>query len=429
VVIMKWFEELIIKSSREKYSDIHITGRQPRVSRKNGKLHIDRTYRCNGKKIDEIVMNLSNPLHLEMLKKRQYVDVTTEAKHIRINIHITSEGLSLSIYFTPNAGTISRKLEIEEKPPSSVPNVFILNALREFRPWFAKAAIVVMLFVCLGSCSLWDKYVMRKQPEKSGAGISPTEPYNKDVTPGKTIRSQEMVVPSIYGYEYGGTFKVTSKGQMFVMNEKEGVDVLPLLPGLAKRFTVALAVRTTEGNTEKTRSIQEPEHSASERVSGVVEEEARNIKQCNEISAPQKEKDCEAKRVASPPVQTDAARSVVVPVFGKAVIYFHANQYRLTKNEKEQINHFILPYMKKDSGDNLKVVVRGFIHSSGTKNKNDDRAMARAKAVAEYLEQNGIKVWAVKGEGDNGYISKFSNINRRVEIEAFETKFKGEGDK
>ena len=55
--------------------------------------------------------------------------------------------------------------------------------------------------------------------------------------------------------------------------------------------------------------------------------------------------------------------------------------------------------------------------------------MARAKAVAEYLEQNGIKVWAVKGEGENGYISKFSNINRRVEIEAFETKFKGEGDK
>ena len=101
----------------------------------------------------------------------------------------------------------------------------------------------------------------------------------------------------------------------------------------------------------------------------------------------------------------------------------------MTKNEKEQINQFILPYMKKDSGDNLKVVVRGFIHSSGTKNKNDDRAMARAKAVAEYLEQNGIKVRAVKGEGENGYISKFSNINRRVEIEAFETKFKGEGDK
>jgi len=66
---MKWFEELIIKSSREKYSDIHITGRQPRVSRKNGKLHIDRTCRCNGKKIDAIVRNLSNPLHLEMLKK------------------------------------------------------------------------------------------------------------------------------------------------------------------------------------------------------------------------------------------------------------------------------------------------------------------------------------------------------------------------
>jgi outer membrane protein OmpA-like peptidoglycan-associated protein len=270
---------------------------------------------------------------------------------------------------------------------------------------------------------------MRKQPEKSGAVISPTEPYSKDVTPGKAIRSQEMVVPSIYGYEYGGTFKVTSKGQMFVMNEKEGVDVLPLLPALAKRFTVALAARTTEGNTEKTRSIQEPEHSASEKVSGVVEEEARNIKQCNEISAPQKEKDCEAKRVASPPVQTDAARSVMVPVFGKAVIYFHANQYRLTKNEKEQINQFILPYMKKDSGDSLKVAVRGFIHSSRTKNKNDDRAMARAKAVAEYLEQNGIKVGAVKGEGENGYISKFSNINRRVEIEVFETKFKGEGDK
>ena len=196
MVIMKWFEELIIKSSREKYSDIHITGRQPRVSRKNGKLHIDRTCRCNGKKIDAIVRNLSNPLHLEMLKKRQYVDVTTEAKHIRINVHITSEGLSLGIYFTPNAGTISRKLEIEEKPPSSVPNVFILNAFRVFRPCFAKAAIVVALFVCLGSCSLWDEYVMRKQPEKSGAAISPTEPYSKDVTPGKAIRSQEMVVPS-----------------------------------------------------------------------------------------------------------------------------------------------------------------------------------------------------------------------------------------
>ena len=59
MVIMKWFEELIIKSSREKYSDIHITGRQPRVFRKNGKLHIDRACRCNGKKIDAIVRNLS----------------------------------------------------------------------------------------------------------------------------------------------------------------------------------------------------------------------------------------------------------------------------------------------------------------------------------------------------------------------------------
>lgn len=420
---MKWFEDLIIKSLREKYADIHITSRQLPVFRKNGKLHIDGACRCNGKKIDAILRNALNSLHLEMLNKRKYDDVTTEAKRIRIKVHVTSRGLSFGIYFTPNAGTFSRKLEIEEKPPSSVPNVFILNALREFRPYFAKAAIVVMLFVCLGSCSLWDKYVMRKQPEKSDAEIKPAERYSKNATLGKTIRSQEMVVPGIYGYEYGGPSKVTRKGQMFVMNEKEGVDVLPLLPALAKRFTVALAARTTEGDTEKTRSIQDPEYSASEKVSGVVEEEVRNIKQCNEISAPQKEKDCEAKRLAKPPGHNGAAESVMVPVFGKAVIYFHANQYRLTKNEKEQINQFILPYMKKDSGDSLKVAVRGFIHSSGMKNEGDNRAMARAKAVAEYLEQNGIKVWAVKGEGEDGYISKFSNINRRVEIETFETKF------
>ena len=102
--------------------------------------------------------------------------------------------------------------------------------------------------------------------------------------------------------------------------------------------------------------------------------------------------------------------------YGKAVIYFPANHYRLTDSEKDQIKLF-LPYLKMAARDGYMALVQGYTCDLGSKDKNDFLAMERAKAVAGYLEQNGIKIGGIKGEGKHGYISKKRELNRRVEVE------------
>jgi outer membrane protein OmpA-like peptidoglycan-associated protein len=69
------------------------------------------------------------------------------------------------------------------------------------------------------------------------------------------------------------------------------------------------------------------------------------------------------------------------------------------------------------ASDGHVVLVQGYTCDLGTKDKNDFLAMERAKAVAGYLEQNGVKIGGIKGEGKHGYISKIKALNRRVEVE------------
>jgi outer membrane protein OmpA-like peptidoglycan-associated protein len=119
---------------------------------------------------------------------------------------------------------------------------------------------------------------------------------------------------------------------------------------------------------------------------------------------------------AKTPTLSNALQAVMSNPYGKAVIYFPANHYRLTESVKDQINLF-LPYLKTVARDGYTALVQGYTCDLGSKGRNDFLAMERAKAVAGYLEQNGVKIRGIKGEGKYGYISKKRELNRRVEVE------------
>ena len=78
----------------------------------------------------------------------------------------------------------------------------------------------------------------------------------------------------------------------------------------------------------------------------------------------------------------------------------------------------------RDSIDVLKeaqsVTVKGFTCDLGSKEHNDRLALERAKAVAAFLEDHGIRPKEVTGEGKCCYVSEDKSKNRRAEIYCLE---------
>ena len=103
---MKQFGELILASVQEGFSDLHITGNQPLVFRKNGDIHTDKAVRWTYPEIDRLVQELLGPVHLQILRSRWSVDFAFTVQHVRIRMNIfnTVRGLSLAIRLLP--GTV-----------------------------------------------------------------------------------------------------------------------------------------------------------------------------------------------------------------------------------------------------------------------------------------------------------------------------------
>ena len=103
---MKQFSELILTSVQEGFSDLHITGNQPLVFRKNGIIHTDKAVRWSYPEVDRLVKELLSPIQLQILRNRWSVDFAFTLQHVRIRMNIfnTVRGLSLAVRLLP--GTV-----------------------------------------------------------------------------------------------------------------------------------------------------------------------------------------------------------------------------------------------------------------------------------------------------------------------------------
>jgi pilus retraction protein PilT len=102
---MKQFNDLILAAVKEGFSDLHITGNQPMVFRKNGIIQTDKTLKWSYQEIDSLVKGLLNPVHLQILRSRWSVDFALTVQHVRIRMNVfnTDRGLSLAVRLLPGA--------------------------------------------------------------------------------------------------------------------------------------------------------------------------------------------------------------------------------------------------------------------------------------------------------------------------------------
>lgn len=108
------FNELIVHCAKNGYSDLHITGGQPAVYRKDGQLFNDHSRGWNYRDCDKLVKKLLNARQIEKLQERFSVDFAASISHIRIRVNIfnTIGGLSLAIRLLPGTIPTLDKLNI-----------------------------------------------------------------------------------------------------------------------------------------------------------------------------------------------------------------------------------------------------------------------------------------------------------------------------
>lgn len=97
-----------------------------------------------------------------------------------------------------------------------------------------------------------------------------------------------------------------------------------------------------------------------------------------------------------------------------ATIYFKLDSDVVRDSEMKKIRKAVLDQLK-DKKD-LKVSVKGYTCELGTKEHNDGLANRRAKVVAKVLEEAGIRLTQVSGEGKCCYVSEELHMNRRSEV-------------
>ena len=97
----------------------------------------------------------------------------------------------------------------------------------------------------------------------------------------------------------------------------------------------------------------------------------------------------------------------------KTVIYFKFDSARLMDSEKEKLEQASKTISQ--GVDHIKAT--GYTCKIGGKKYNEILARRRAKSVASFLENKGIKVSEVIGKGKCCYASNENKLNRRVELE------------
>ena len=386
--LIKRINHLILKNAGKGYSDIHITGGLRLAFRKDGVLHFGKTDVWSTQEIECMVNRLLSIRQLETLKEKKSVAVVMDIKHVRImvSVYVTTMGLSLTVSFPPGRDTAA------DKKKSDMPEYEgrLLALVRNTSLSFAvKMALVTLVLTCVVACTWLG---ISKNPE---AGIMED---NRSINKGGGM-PKVTVTPGIYRNEYGGTAIETVEGQTYMIRG-DHEKILPLLPPPEKRLTVPLAIRMSEEVRNQVPAAKIPLSPSSFRPIPAQAENSAGLVEGTEKK----------------PAQSKAAHAVMSTSYGKAVIYFPVNQYRLTDSEKDQIK-FFLPHLKMAARDGYAALVQGFTCDIGSKGKNDFLAIERAKAVAGYLERNGVKIEKIKGEGKQGYISKIKNLNRRVEVE------------
>jgi hypothetical protein len=97
----------------------------------------------------------------------------------------------------------------------------------------------------------------------------------------------------------------------------------------------------------------------------------------------------------------------------KTVIYFKFGRAELMNSEKEKLEQV----SKTISWGVDHIKATGYTCKIGDKKYNEMLARRRAKSVASFLEDKGIKVSEVIGKGKCCYASDKNKLNRRVELE------------
>ena len=112
--MMKRFNDLVLAAVRGGFSDLHVTGGQPLVFRKDGTIHFDNTLQWSHREIDHLVKSLLNDRQLQILKKRWSVDCAINVNQVRIRVNVfnTINGLSLAIRLLPGIVPTLRKLNL-----------------------------------------------------------------------------------------------------------------------------------------------------------------------------------------------------------------------------------------------------------------------------------------------------------------------------
>ncbi len=103
---MKQFNDMVLAAVKDGISDLHISGNQPLVFRRNGTIHTDRAVRWTSAEIDNLVKELLSPVNLQILRSRWSVDFAFTVQHVRIRMNVfnTVRGLSLAVRLLP--GTV-----------------------------------------------------------------------------------------------------------------------------------------------------------------------------------------------------------------------------------------------------------------------------------------------------------------------------------
>ncbi|MEN6320036.1 MAG: OmpA family protein [Syntrophaceae bacterium] len=371
--LIKRLNHLVLKNAGKGYSDIHITGGLRLSFCKNGVLHFGKTGEWSAQEIDCLVWRLLSLEQIVTLKEKKSVVVFIDVKHVRImvSVYVTTIGLSLTVSYLPGSYLTAEKKKSDMCEYGGRLLALIRNKSHSY---VAKIALVTLVFTCVVACTWLG---ITKEPE-AGSTV------NKGKIPHVTV------TPGIYRVEYGGTALESVEGQTYMIGT-DNKKVLPLLPPPEKRLTAPLAIRMSkEVSNQAPAPRPVPVH--GENAAGFFEGTAR-------------------KQAQSKPPQAVMSNS-----HEKAIIYFPVNQYRLTDSEKDQIKLF-LPHLKMAAQDGYGALIEGFTCDLGSKGTNDFLAIERAKAVAGYLEQNGVKIGKIKGEGKHGYISKIKRLNRRVEVQ------------
>ncbi|MDY0131580.1 MAG: PilT/PilU family type 4a pilus ATPase [Desulforegulaceae bacterium] len=99
------FIKIISNGIKNGSSDIHITGGHRVVFRKNGEIYFTDEQGFTSEELDILVKQILSPSELKILKRRYSVDLAKSFFHIRvrINIFVTTRGLSIAMRLLPGA--------------------------------------------------------------------------------------------------------------------------------------------------------------------------------------------------------------------------------------------------------------------------------------------------------------------------------------